>query len=171
MSNVKLYRGTVKLALAAPEVFANWQTPTAAELNDANLVWDVTCAASESGTKFDLGDSDTDNSLTFCSNAGATNITFANPDVVYEINRATDPIGTNQANTAFGLLAFPDIEYFAILRLGKSPDVPFAVGDRVSLVRVHTDYIIDNVGSGNNVTATQTFLPAGDINWNYIVAA
>lgn len=170
MANVKLYRGTVKLAVAFPEAFANWQAPTSAELN-GTLVFDVTCAASESGTKFDLGDSDTDNSLTFCSNSGATNITFYNPEVTLEFNRAADPLATSQANTALGLLAFPDVEYFAILRLGKAPDVAFAAGDQVSLVRVHTDYITDNVGSGNNVTATQAFLPAGDLNWNYTLLA
>lgn len=170
MANVKLYRGTVKLALAVPEAFADWAHPTAAELN-SNLVFDVTCAAAESGTKFDLGDSDNDNSLTFCSNAGATNLTFENPEVVYEINRSADPLADNQANRAFGLLAFPDIEYWAILRLGKAPDAVYAVGDRISLVRVHTDYLTDNVGAGNNVTGTQTFLPAGDLNWNFVVAA
>lgn len=172
MANTRLYRGNVKMGLALPEAFANWQTPTTAELNASNgLIFDLTCALSESGTKFDLGDSDSDNSLTFCSVAGETNYTFYNPDIAFEVNRATDPLAVNQANTALGLLQFPDIEYFAFMRIGKASDAAWAVGDVISLCRVDTDYVTDNVGSGNNATATSNLLPNGDIAWNYTIAS
>lgn len=172
MANVRLYRGNVKLGVALPEAFANWQTPTTAELNAANgLVFDLTCALSESGTKFDLGDSDADNSLTFCSIAGETNYTFFNPDVAFEINRSSSATAADQANTAYGLLAFCDVEYFAFMRIGKASDAAWAIGDQVCLVRVDTDYLTDNVGSGNNATATSNLLPNGDVLWNYTLAS
>lgn len=168
----KLYRGNVLLGLAVPEAFANWQAPTTTELNATNgLVFNLSCALDESGTKFDLGDSDTDDSLTFCQSAGSSSPTFYNPDVVYQINRSTSPTAADQANTAFNLMAFPDTEYFALLRIGKAADAAWTVGDQVSMVRVSSDYPVDNAGSGDNVTTTQNWLVAGDVQWNYTLTA
>lgn len=172
MASNHLYRGSVYMGLAFPEAFANWQAPTTAELNAANgLVFNLTCALTEASTKFELAASDTDNSLTFCSVAGESTPTFYNPSVIYEFNRSASATATDQANTAFNLLAFPDIEYFAILRIGKAADAAFAVGDKVCLVRVDTDFATDVLGSGNNATATSTFLNNGDLLWNYSLVA
>lgn len=170
MASAKLFRGNVKYALAFPEAFANWQTPTATELNSA-LVSDVTCALVETSTKFDLGNSTTDNTLTFCSTAGSQTLTFYNPSVIFEFNRSSDPTAVNQANRAWGLLAFPDIQYFAILRVGKDQSLPYAVGDVVSLIRANTDWPAENTASGKNVTMTSTMLTQGDLLWRYTVAA
>lgn len=170
MANSRLFRGTVKHSLAFPEAFANWQTPTATELN-STFVTDITCALVEASTKYDLGNSSTDNTLTFCSTAGSQTLTFYNPTVTYEFNLASNPTAVNQANTAYGLLAFPDIEYFGILRVGKDPALPYAIGDTVSLIRVATDWPAINASTGKNVTATQTMLQRGDILWRYVVAA
>lgn len=170
MANNKLFRGNVKFGLALPEAFANWQTPTATELNSA-FVFDVTCALVETGTKFDLGNSSTDNTLTFCSTAGSQTLTFFNPSVVYEFNHSTSPTANDQANICNNLLSFPDIEYFAILRVGKDPSVTYAIGDIVSMIRVATDYPSDTVGTGKNITSSQTFLTRGDLIWRYVVAA
>lgn len=170
MADTRLYRENITLALAFPEAFADWEAPTAAELNSA-LVVNITCALNEDGTTFDLGDSDTDDTITFCQSAGSVSPTFYNPEVVYESERSLNPTASNTANTAFGLLAFPDIEYFAILRVGKDSDVAFATGDRVSLVRVSTDLPVDVAGSGENVRLSSALLNKGDVNWNYEVAA
>lgn len=170
MANSRLFRGTVKHALAFPEAFANWQTPTAAELN-GNLVTDITCALVETSTKFELGNSSTDNTLTFCSTAGSQTLTFYNPTVAYEFNMAANPTAANQANTAYGLLGFPDIEYLAILRVGKDPASAYAIGDVVSLIRIATDWPSVNAATGKNITLTQAALQRGDILWRYTVAA
>ena len=170
MTNTRLYRENVTIALALPEAFSDWETPTAAELNGA-LVYDITCALNEDGTTFDLGDSDTDDSLSFCQAAGSVSPTFYNPSVALEAFRSFDPTGSNTANTAFGLLAFPDVEYFAVLRVNGAPDANFAVGDRVSVVRVKTDYPVDVAGAGENIRISNAMLPQGDVNWNYEIAA
>jgi len=170
MADTRLYRENVFMGLAFPEAFADWQAPTAAELNGP-LVFDITCALNEDGSSFNLADSDTDDTLTFCQSAGSVTPTRQNAEVVYEAERSTDPIDSNVANTAFGLLAFPDIEYFAVLRIGEASDTPFAVGDRVSLVRVATDYPVDVIGSTENVRLQQNFLAKSDINWGFEVAA
>lgn len=170
MADVRLYRENVFMGLAFPEAFANWQNPTAAELNSA-LVVDITCALNEDGTTFDLADSDTDDTITFCQTAGSVTPTLENAEVVYEAERSENPTATNVANTAFGLLAFPDIEYFAVKRIGKPSDAPFAIGDRVFLVRVSTDLPADVLGNSENIRISNSFLFKTDINWNYEVAA
>lgn len=170
MTNTRLYRENVTFALALPEAFADWEAPTAAELN-GTLVYNITCALNEDGTSFDLGDSDTDTSLSFCQAAGAVSPTYYNPSVTFEAFRSEDPTDDNTANTAFGLMAFPDIEYFAILRVNGAPDADFAVGERVSLVRVKTDNPADVIAAGENIRISNSFLAQGDVNWNYEVAA
>lgn len=170
MTNTRLYRENVTISLVLPEAFADWEAPTAAELN-GSLSYNISCALNEDGTTFDLGDSDTDDSLSFCQAAGSVSPTYYNPSVTLEAFRSADPTDDNTANTAFGLLAFPDIEYLAVLRVNGSPDAAYAIGERVSLVRVKTDYPVDAAGAGENIRISNAMLSQGDVNWNYEIAA
>jgi hypothetical protein len=178
MATTRLYRENVTFLLAHPEAFADATAPTAAELNaqctpmnDNLLVHNITCALNEDGTEFTLGDSDTDDSITFCDKAGISTPTFYNPTVVFEAFRDADVEAMGQFNEAFNLLAFPDIEYIAILRVGERSDTAFAVGDRIKMVGVKTDYGTDVVGNGENTRINQAFLNNDFINWNYEVDA
>lgn len=166
----RLYRENITFLLAHPEAFADLSAPTAAELN-GTLVHNITCALNEDGTEFTLGDSDTDDSLTFCSKAGISTPTFYNPTVVFEAFRDADRLANGEFNEAFGLLAFPDVEYIAILRVGERSDTAFAVGDRIKMVGVKTDYGTDVVGNGENQRINQAFMNNDFVNWNYEVAA
>jgi hypothetical protein len=166
----RLYRENITFLLAHPEAFADLSAPTAAELN-GTLVHNITCALNEDGTEFTLGDSDTDDSLTFCSKAGISTPTFYNPTVVFEAFRDADRLADGEFNEAFGLLAFPDVEYIAILRVGERSDTAFAVGDRIKMVGVKTDYGTDVVGNGENQRINQAFMNNDFVNWNYEVAA
>ena len=170
MANTRLYRANVTFCLAHPEAFANRTAPTAAELNSA-LVKNITCALNEDGTTFTLGDSDTDDSLTFCDEGNLSTPTFYNPEVVMEAFRDADTAATGIYNEALGLLAFPDIEYIAILRVGEDSDTNFAAGDRVKMVGVKTDFGIDVVGNGENQRISQSFFNNDFVNWNYEVAS
>jgi hypothetical protein len=109
--------------------------------------------------------------LSFCQAAGAVSPTYYNPAVTFEAFRSEDPTDDNTANTAFGLMAFPDVEYLAILRVNGAPDADFAIGERVSLVRVKTDNPVDVIAAGENIRISNAFLSQGDVNWNYEVAA
>lgn len=171
MADTRLYRENITFWLALPEAFADWENPTAAEMANDNLVFNITCSLNEDGTSFDLGDSDTDDSLTFCQRAGAVSPTYYNPEIVYEAERSSDPLAVNVANLAFGLMAFPDIEYFAIMRVGKDSDEVVAIGDRLKSARVKTDLPVDVSGSGENIRIQNSFLNAGDVAWNVEVAA
>lgn len=169
MANERLFGPATTFWLAAPGIFADIAEPEADELNDAvtdGLAWNITCALNRDGSQFDLGDSDTDDTLTFCQRAGVVNPTFFNPEIVLEIMRSKDPLAVNQANTAFGLLAFPDAEYLAILRVGKEADELVAPGDRLKIASVSTDYPVDVTGTGENVRLQQNVLPTGDVAWN-----
>ena len=171
MATTRLYRENVTFLLAHPEAFADATAPTAAELNDTDLVFNITCALNEDGTEFTLGDSDTDDSITFCDKAGVSTPTFFNPTVVFEAFRDADVDATGVFNEAFNLLAFPDIEYIAVLRVGERSDTAFATGDRIKMVGVKTDYGTDVVGNGENIRIMQTFLNNDFVNWNYEVAS
>ena len=170
MPNVRLYRENITFLLAHPEAFADRTAPTADELN-GDLVHNITCALNEDGTEFTLGDSDTDDSLTFCSKAGVSTPTFYNPTVVFEAFRDADKSANGVFNEAFNLLAFPDVEYIAILRVGKDSDTAFAAGDKIKMVGVKTDFGTDVVASGENIRINQAFLNNDFVNWNHEVTA
>ena len=170
MANTRLYRENITFLLAHPEAFADRTAPTAAELNGP-LVHNITCALNEAGTEFTLGDSDTDDTLTFCSKAGIKTPTFYNPTVSMEAFRDADVAATGVFNEAFDLLAWPDVEYIAILRVGKNSDVAFATADKIKMVGVKTDWGTDVVASGENMRIAQAFLNNDFVNWNYEVAA
>lgn len=171
MANERLYRENVTFVLAEPEAFADRNAPKVAELNNATLVFNATCALWEDDTEFTLGDPDTDSGLTFCSKAGISTPTFDNPTVVFSVLRDADRTATGVFNKTYERIAFPDREYIAILRVGKDSDVAFAIGDEIKMVAVSTDHRVDVLSSGDNARVTQSFLNRGWSNWNYTVAA
>lgn len=171
MANDRMYRPDVFLGVGYLEAFVNAATPTAAELNNATYVKDLTCALWEDGTEFTLGDSDTDDGLTFCSNAGDTTLTTKNATITYKALRDKDRVAAGVFNLAFDHMAFPDIDFYAIERLGKPNTTAFAIGDRVRIVQVRTDNPQDILAADASVFIQQNFLLNNFINWNYTVAA
>lgn len=170
MVDARLTRESVSFYLAFEEAFADRENITADEMNDgitAGLVFAVTCALSEDGTTFDLGESDTDDSLSFCEAAGSVTPTLQNPEVVYEAFRSDDHTDTNTANTTFDLIAHPDVEYIAIVRVGEDPADAVAIGDRLRSVAVTTDFPVDVYGTGENIRVQQNFLNAGWVAEDY----
>ena len=175
-----------RIGVAHPLAFANWQAPTIAELN-ANptndphgLIFNLTCALNTEGTQFDLDDPDLDESLTFCQSAGNGDPIADNVSIVYEFERAKDrwttasstaAPGFNTANLAQSLLTWRGVEYFAWLSIGKASNAAFAVNDRISLVRVATDWGVDVLGTGENARMSQTFAFRSDVNWRYKILA
>lgn len=171
MANERLYRESITFFLAEPEAFADRNAPTADELNNADLVYNVTCALWEDDTEFTLGDPDTDDGLTFCSQAGVSDPTFDNPTVVFGALRDEDRTANGVFNGTFERLAWKGREYIAGLRVGPDSDVAFAPGDEVRLVAVATDNPVDLLGSGENIRIQQNFANRGWVNWNYELAS
>lgn len=177
MANERLFNPAPRFWLAFPEAFEDWKNPKASEFNAnpdndlTGLIFEITCALNQDGTNFDLGDSDTDDSLTFCQVAGAVNPTSYNPEITFEIERSKDRLAKNTANVAFGLMAWKGIEMFAILSVGEEPGEAVAVGQEIKMARMGQDFPTDTFGSGENVRLTQAFANRGDVNWNHTVAA
>lgn len=169
--------------LASPLAFANWQTPTPAEMN-ANptndpdgLIFNLTCALNTDGTQFDLDDPELDDSLTFCQSAGNSEVLSRSATIVYEyeeskarwLNAATPTAinGFNTATLAKSLLSWRGVDYFAILSVGEAEDQAFAAGDRVKMAEVSTDWAVPVAGTAENIRWSQTFAKRSSLNWNY----
>lgn len=183
MADPRLQGLVHRFYLASTLAFDDWENPTVAELN-ANpdndpdgLIFNVTCALNTDGTQFDLGDPETDDSLTFCQRAGEETEISKTPEIVFEAERSrerwltTDPSTFNTANLAFSLLAWRGVEYFAIMSIGEGPDAPFEVDHRIKMAQVATDHALDVTGTGENIRLQQNFASRGNVNWNYRLAA
>jgi hypothetical protein len=163
----RLFRQTVRIDIAFPEAFANPATPTSAELNNAVLVKNITCALDEDTTEITLNDPDTDDSLSFCDAAGSQSPTFKNPSVVLSAYRDADRSASGIFDTALQLLAFKDIPYIAILRLGLDNTTAYATNQFIRMVGGKTDLPVSLEESGENTRIQNTILPDGFVNWNY----
>ena len=163
----RIFRQTVRIDLAYPEAFANPSAPTAAELNNATLVKNITCALDEETTEFTLNDPDTDDSLSFCDAAGTQTATFKNPNVLLAIYRDADRSATATFGTAFAHLFSADIPYIAILRVGLAFDAAYATNQYIRMVGGLTDNPISLEESGENARLSNVLLPNGFVNWNY----
>lgn len=167
MPNDRLFRQTVRIDIAYPEAFANPASPTIVELNNATLVKNITCALDEENTEIGLNDPDTDDSLSFCDAAGAESATFKNPNVVLTAYRDADRSATATFNTAFNHLAFADIPYIVILRVGQAYDAAYAANQYIKMVGGKTDLPVSVEENGENARLQNTILPDGFVNWNY----
>jgi len=167
MAETRLYRLNVFLGLAYLEAFANPSAPTSTELNNSTYVKDLTCALSEDTTEFTLGDSDTDSTLTFCTNASTVTPTVHTATIDYKVLRDQDRSATGYFGRAMSLLSVPDIDFYAIERLGKPNTSAFAVGDIVRIVQVKTDNPLDVLAVDADVFLEMKFLSNNFINWNY----
>lgn len=173
--------------LASKLAFEDWENPTAAEFNanptnDPNgLIWNLSCALDTDTTQFDLDEPDSDDSLTFCQSAGNQEAMEYSATIVYGLQLAkerwTDAdstlavAGFNTSTLGQSLLTWRGVEYFAILSVGKDVDAPFAIGDRVKMAEVATDYGIVEGGTGEMLKMTQTFAKRSSINYNYKLLA
>lgn len=170
----RLYRKAVTIDLYYPEAFADFKAPTSAELNDPTYRVELSCTLDEATTEFTLNDPEVDDSMSFCDEAGVSNPTIDNPLVTLTIFRDADNDAvapTDEYNIAFEHLAHPDIPYWAVLRVGPDSDTAYAIGDRVNIVGVTTDFPVDVYSTGENIRLTNNMLPSGDINWRYELVA
>lgn len=179
--STRLTRPNQTWALAKQDAFVNPATPTAAELNNALFVSFFSCALVEDGTSLTLGDSDTDDTLTFCSIGNETTRTFANPTSQWTVLKEANTGGsgstvdlTSLYNKAWSWLAFPDVPYWVISRTGPnaSQDIAFATGQKIKMALFNTDYPVEAPEQTSSGRFQQNFLYGGGIiNWNYQIAS
>jgi hypothetical protein len=165
----KLRRPGVSWRIAYPEAFANPAEPTVAELNNALLVKDISCAVDEDGTTFQIADSDTDDRLGYCDQSGVTRPTNINPEAVLAIYEDQDRNANGQFNLAKEHLLFPDSVFFLIKRVGpqsKMSDTPFDATDQIKMMRVRTDYGVPTIANDDPAMIVQTLLDDGLVSWH-----
>jgi hypothetical protein len=171
MPTERLYRENIRVDIAYPEAFAVPATPTSTELNNATYVKNITCALDEDSTDISLGDPDTDDSLTFCDPAGTQTATFKNPNCVIVAYRDEDRSASGVYDLALQHLAFPDVSYYVILRVGYRSNVAYATTQKIKMIGVKTDLPVSLEESGENARISNTMLNNGFVNWNYLIAS
>jgi hypothetical protein len=179
--STRLTRPNQTWALAKQDAFVNPLAPTAAELNNALFVSFFSCALVEDGTSLTLSDSDTDDTLTFCSIGNEQTPTFKNPTAQWTFLKEANTGGsgstvdlTSLYNKAWAWLAFPDVPYWVISRTGPnaSQDIAFAAGQKIKMALFNTDYPVEAPEQTSSGRIQQNFLYAGGgIAWNYQIAS
>lgn len=180
MSTTRLSRPNQTWALAYLNSFANATAPTAAELNNRRFVHLISCAVTEDGTEMVRGDSETDDTVTFCSIGNESTPTLANvsASLTWLKDENTGGSGstvdlTSIYNRAEALLGAPDVPYWLISRTGPdaSQDINFAVGHVIKMARFNTDYPQLLAEQNSPIRGVQNLLYQGDQNWNFVVAS
>lgn len=168
-----LRRTSVSWYIALPEAFVDRTAPTAAEFA-GDLVYDVTCALDEDSSAMDLGDSDTDDRYSFCTESGIDKPTNYQPTVELGVYRDADRAATGAFADAFNLLHFPDVPLFIVKRVGDQSNTPgtaVAVGDKISMMSVKTDFPVDTLAVDDPAMVVATPLPQGFVLWQYEIQA
>ena len=126
-----------------------------------------------------LADSDTDDSMTFCSIGNEVTPVRKNvtANLLYRADANTGGSGstvdlTSLYNKIHALIGAPDIPFWLISRTGPnaSQDINFAVGHRIKMAKFTTDYPVATLESGTPVKWAQTPAFAGSVLWNYTLA-
>ena len=166
----KMLRGNVTIVAADPEAFADPAAPTATELNNATLVYNISCAITDDYT-LNMTESDTDDSRSICDIGQVATPTFFNYEASLDGFRDADLDATGVYNLFRDLFRAPDVPYILIKRIGGANNTPFAVGDTISMYEVNTDYPVDLVEDGSPIMFGARFKSTGNLNVNYEVAA
>ena len=172
----RLTRPNQTWALALESAFANFATPTLTELNDRRFVHLISCGLTEDGTNMVLGDSELDQTLTFCSKGNESTPTQYNvtAQLTWLKDANTGGAGstvdlTSLYNKITAMLDYPDVPYWIISRTGPnaSQDIDFASGHRIKMARFLTDYPVNVLENNTPVRGSNTPVFQGDVLWNY----
>lgn len=180
MTSTKLTRPNQTWALAYINAFEDPSAPTAAELNDRRFVHLVSCALTENGTEMVKGDSETDDTVTFCSIGNESTPTLANITATLTWLKDENTGGSGSTvdltsifNRTEALLGMEDIPYWLISRTGpdSSQDINFAVGHKIKMASFLTDYPQLLVERNAPNRGVQNLVFQGDYAWNITVGS
>lgn len=166
----KMLRPNVGLYVATADAFADWRTPTIAELTSATKVFNISAAVTDDYT-LNQTESQSDNSLSMIDNADVTTPTYFNYEASLDGFRDSNLSATSVYNKFRDLFNQPDVEYFLIKRVGKAHDATVVAGDLISIFGVRTDFPVDIYGDGEMIRFGARFLTTGKVKTNYTVPA
>lgn len=170
MANQKLLRANVKITAHYPEAFADLSAPTVAELNNAVLGHNISCAIEDSYT-LNQTDSDTDDSMSICDIGNVETPTFINYEASLDGFRDADVAANGVYNLFWRLFKAKGVPFILVKRIGKPNTEAYAIGDIVSLFSVETDNPADLVEDTSMIRLGARFKPTGGANINYKVVA
>lgn len=177
----KLLRANVTVLAAYPEAFADFNAPTAAELNDQfvygtnedAMVFNISCAIVDDGFTADVTESETDDTRTLCDVGQVQNPTFQTYEVSLDALRDQSVTDNGVFNLFFDLFKGLDRPYVIVTRVGKANNALFLTdgSDVVTLFGNTTDNPIDIVDDGSLLQFGARFKNTGDLNVNYRVVS
>lgn len=160
-----MLRGHVTIWAAYPEAFENAAEPTAEELNNEDLVFNISCAIEDSYT-LNMTGSDTDDSISICDIGDVQTPTFHNYEASLDGFRDEDVSFDGVYNLFFNLFNGLDRPYILIKRIGPNNVDEAEPGQTVSLYEVVTDNPIDIIGDNEMIRLGARFKPTGNLNVN-----
>lgn len=176
MSVDKLLRANVQILAAYPEAVADWEAPTAAELNnqfawgtnEGAMVFNISCAISDDYTAGQEA-SETDDTLTICDIGNNSTLTFKNYSVSLDGMRDRDYTAEGVFNLFFNLFKGQDRPFYIIVRVGKMNDAPYLTdgSDIISIYGIDTDNPTDGVEDNSLMYLGARFKTTGEINTFY----
>lgn len=179
MSGEKLLRGNTTVLVAYPEAFANPLAPTSTELNnlfvftsnEAGMVFNVSCAITDSSYTANVTDSETDDTRTICDIGQVQNPTFQTYEVSFDGLRDSSVTDAGVFNLFFDLFTGVDRPFYVYTRYGQLNTIAAAVGDDWTIMGVTTDNPIDVVDDNSLLQFGARFKNTGDVLANYRLVA
>lgn len=156
---------------AYPEAFADLANPLAAELNNAAMVFNITCALLEADTTIGLDDPDTDDELTMCSIGNEVTPTFDNVNITLTALRDGRRETVEVAGVFWNLFKARGIPLVLFDRVGYASDVAYAVGQEIDYYVIETDFPGRVINDRESIKITSTPKFRGELNIRYEIAA
>lgn len=169
MSN-KVLRGDVTIWAALPEAFADPSAPTTAEMANAGLVFDISCAIEDSYT-LNATSSATDDSMSVCDTGNVSTPTFANYEASLDLFRDEDPDANGYFNRAYRLFRTKNRDFYLIKRLNVAQGTAVAQNHVLYLYKVRTDNPQFLAERGEAVRMGARFKPQGEVYQDVKVAS
>ena len=166
----KLLRPNVGIYVATADAFANYKTPTLAEITDDEKVFNISPAITDDYT-LNMTDSDSDDSLAIVDNASVQTPTYYNYEASLDGFRDESASADSVYNKFRELFSEPDVKYYLIKRVGHAHDADFATGQTVSVYGVKTDFPVELLGDGEMIRDGARFLTTGEVAVNVAVGA
>jgi hypothetical protein len=166
----KLLRPNVGIYVATADAFANYKTPTLAEITDDEKVFNISPAITDDYT-LNMTDSDSDDSLAIVDNASVQTPTYYNYEASLDGFRDESASADSVYNKFRELFSEPDVKYYLIKRVGFAHDADFATGQTVSVYGVKTDFPVELLGDGEMIRDGARFLTTGEVAVNVAVGS
>lgn len=160
-----------RVLLAYPEAFDDILDPQAAELNNAAMVFNITCALLESDTTIGLDDPDTDDELTMCSIGNEQTPTFDNVNITLTGLRDGRRETTEVAGVLWNLLKEKGVPFVLIDSVGYDADVPFAAGQEIDYYLIETDFPGRTINDRESIKITSVPKFRGELSIRHEIAA